>query len=326
LAGRRTGGPFVSFAFAQPGWLILLAAVPVWVWRVTPKVSGAMLVASGAEARRVSLRAWIGRGLEVAPLLLRGTGVTAVILALGQPQIIETFEEPVAQGVGLAFAIDLSTSMGARDLSRRASRMEAAKQTILDFLEGRTDDVGVVSFGGEALTRVPLTHDHYVVRAAIEDLDSRLLLDGTDIAAAIAAGAALLRDAPHSSKMLILLTDGAHNGEGIAPSRAARAAAAFGVRIYPIAIGTDYMLRDQLAEMETVLTQAAFITGGRYFRATDVEGLEEIYEEIDRLAAPSEEIVERTEATPMGLWVLLASLPLLLLGAALRGSRWGVLP
>jgi len=316
----------VSFAFAQPGWLILLVAVPVWVWRVRRKGSRAMLVARGTEARRVSLRAWVGRGLELAPLLMRGLGVTAVILGLAQPQLIETFEEPVAEGVGIAIAIDLSTSMGARDLSRSASRMQAAKQTILDFLEGRTDAVAVVSFGGEALTRVPLTHDHYVVRAAIEDLDSRLLLDGTDIAGAIAAGAGLLRDAPHTSKMLILLTDGAHNGEGLAPARAARAAAAFGVRIYPIAIGTDYMLRDQLAEMETVLTQAAFITGGRYFRATDLDALEEIYEEMDRLAAPSEEIVELTEATPMGLWVLLASLPLLLLGAALRGSRWGVLP
>ena len=316
----------MSFAFAQPGWLILLAAVPIWVWRVMPKGSGAMLVARGTEARRVSLRAWIGRGLELAPRFLRGLGVTAVILALAQPRIVETFEEPVVEGLGIAVAIDLSTSMGARDMSRRGSRMEAAKQTILEFLEGRTDDVGVVSFGGEALTRMPLTHDHYVVRAAIEDLDSRLLLDGTDIARAIAAGAGLLRDAPHSSKILILLTDGAHNGEDLEPSRAARAAAAFGVRIYAIAIGTDYMLRDQIVEMETVLTQAASITDGRYFRATDLDALEEVYEEIDRLAAPSEEIVERTESTPIGLWVLLASLPVLLLGAALRGSRWGVLP
>ena len=316
----------MSFAFAQPGWLILLATVVVWAWWVTPKGRGAMLVARGTEAKRVSLRAWIGRVLELTPLLLRGVGVTAVIVALAQPQLIETFEEPVAEGVGIAVAIDLSTSMGARDMSRRGSRMQAAKQTILEFLEGRTDDVGVVSFGGEALTRVPLTHDHYVVRAAIQNLDSQLLLDGTDIAAAITAGAGLLRDAPHSSKILILLTDGAHNGEGLEPSRAARAAAAFGVRIYAIAMGTDYMLRDLLVEMETVLTQAASITGGRYFRATDLNALEEVYEEIDRLPAPSEEIIERTEATPIGLWVLLASLPVLLLGAALRGSRWGVLP
>ena len=316
----------MSFAFAQPGWLILLVAVPVWVWWVTPKGSKAMLIASGTEARPVSLRAWMGRSLELAPILLRGIGVTAVIVGLAQPQLIETFEEPVAEGVGIAIAIDLSTSMGARDMSRRASRLQAAKQTIHTFLEGRTDDVGIISFGGEALTRVPLTHDHYVVRAALEDLDSSLLLDGTDIAGAIAAGAGLLRDAPHSSRMLILVTDGAHNGEGLAPSRAAQAAAAFGIRIYPIAIGTDYMLRDQLAEMETVLTQAAFVTGGRYFRATDLDALEEIYQEIEGLAAPSEEIVERTEATPIGLWFLLASLPILLLGAALRGSRWGVIP
>ena len=86
------------------------------------------------------------------------------------------------------------------------------------------------------------------------------------------------------------------------------------------------MLRDQIVEMETVLTQAAFITDGRYFRATDVDALEEVYEEIDRLAAPSEEIVERTEATPIGIWVLLGALSVILLGAALRGSRWGVLP
>ncbi len=316
----------MSLAFAQPAWLAILAIVPVWLWWVVPKGSGAMLVARGSEARGVSMRTWAGRGLELAPILLRALGVSAVIVALAQPQIVETFEEPVAEGVGIAIAIDLSTSMGARDLSRRASRMQAAKETILEFLEGRTDEVGIVSFGGEALTRVPLTRDYFVVRAAVEDLDSRLLLDGTDIAAAIAAGAGLLRDAPHRSKILILVTDGAHNGEGIAPSRAARAAATFGIRIYPIAIGTDYMLRDQLAEMETVLTQAALVTNGRYFRATDVEGLEAIYEEIDRLAAPSEELVERTEATPIGLWVMLAALPLLLLGATVRGSRWGVLP
>lgn len=150
----------MSFAFAQPGWLILLATVPVWVWWVTPKGSGAMLVASGTEAKRVSIRAWIGRALELAPLLLRGLGVTAIIVGLAQPQVIETFEEPVAEGVGIAVAIDLSSSMGARDLSRRASRMQAAKLTILGFLGDRTDDVGVISFGGEALTRMPLTHDY----------------------------------------------------------------------------------------------------------------------------------------------------------------------
>jgi Ca-activated chloride channel family protein len=316
----------MTFTFAQPSWLLLLAILPAWVWWTRSRVSPALLVARGSEAHAVSLWGWAGRALEAGPRFLRALGVACVVVALAQPQLIRTFEEPVTEGVGIAFAIDLSTSMGARDMSVRSSRMRAAKNTILDFLEGRTDDVGIVSFGGEALTRVPLTHDHYLVRQAVEDLDSRLLLDGTDIAAAIAEGAGLLTDSPHRSKMLVLVTDGAHNGEGLEPSRAAQAAAAFGVRIYPIAIGTNYMLRDQLVEMETVLTQAAAISDGRYFRATDVEALEAIYEEIDQLAAPSEEIVVRTETTPLGLWVMLASLPVLLLGSGLRGSRWGVLP
>lgn len=316
----------MTLDFASPGWLWLLVLLPAWYAWLHPAGARGMLVPRAADARGVSVGAWTGRAVQLLPWLLRGAGVACLILALAQPRLLTTYEEPVTEGVGIAVAIDLSTSMGARDMSGRTSRLGAAKQTVLHFLEGRTDDVGVVSFGGEALTRMPLTRDHYLVREAVNDLDSRLLLDGTDIAAAISAGAGLLRDAPHRSKMLILVTDGAHNGEGISPARAAQAASAFDVRIYSIAMGTDYMLRDQLADMETVLTQVAEITGGRYFRATDLESLEAVYEEIDRLAAPSEEIVVRTEANPIGLWVLVASLPLLLAGAALRGSRWGVLP
>jgi len=316
----------MTFLFARPGWLVLLALLPAWYWWIRPRTGWGLLVARGEEARTVSVAVWLGRSLELAPPLLRGLGVACLVMALAQPQRIRTYEEPVAEGVGIAVAIDLSTSMSARDMTRRGSRLQVAKQTALQFLEGRTDDVGVVAFGGEALTRMPLTRDHWVVREAVDDLDSSILLDGTDIASAIAAGAGLLRDAPHRSKILILVTDGAHNGEGITPARAARAAAAFDVKIYAIAIGTDYMLRNDLQEMETVLTQAAMITDGRYFRATDVEALEEIYEEIESLAAPSEELVERTETTPLARWFVLASLPLLLFGAALRGSRWGVLP
>lgn len=316
----------MSVVLARPGWLVLLAVLPAWIWWLRPRGGWGLLVARTEEARTVALGRLLGRSIELAPQFLRALGVALLVGALAQPQLVRTYQDPVSQGVGIAVAIDLSTSMGARDLSRRGSRLQVAKETVLRFLEGRTDDVGVVAFGGEALTRMPLTPDHWVVREAVDDLDSSLLLDGTDIASAIAAGAGLLRDAPQRSKVLILVTDGAHNGEGLTPARAARAAAAFGVKIYAIAIGTDYMLRNQLQEMETVLTQAALITGGRYFRATNEEALADAYEEIESLAAPSEELVERTETTPLARWLVLASLPLLVLGGALRGSRWGVLP
>jgi Ca-activated chloride channel family protein len=316
----------VSIDLARPVWLLLLALIPVWHWWIRPRDRWGLLVARGEDARTVSIRDWVGRTLEIAPRALRSGGVACLILVLTQPQLVTTYEEPVTEGVAIAVAIDLSTSMGAQDMAQGTSRIEVAKRTVLEFLEDRTDDVGIVSFGGEALTRMPLTNDHYVVREAVDDLGGRLILDGTDIAGAIAAGAGLLRDAPHGSKMLILVTDGAHNGEGMTPARAAIAASAFDIRIYPIAIGTDYMLASSLEEMETVLTQAALITGGRYFRATDVAALEEIYQEIERIATPSQEMEVRTESTPIGLWFLLAAMLLLLLGAGLRGSKWGVLP
>jgi hypothetical protein len=75
-----------------------------------------------------------------------------------------------------------------------------------------------------------------------------------------------------------------------------------------------------------VLSQAADITGGVYFRATEAQALDSIYEELARIAAPSEEMIVRTQADPIGFWFLLAAFPLILGGAALRGSRWGVLP
>ena len=249
-----------------------------------------------------------------------------LVLALCQPRIVRTLEEPLTEGVGIAFAIDLSTSMWAADMAERTTRLQAAKATVLRFLENREDDVGLVSFAGESLIRLPVTHDVYVVEMAVDEMEVGLLTDGTDIAGAIAAGAGLLRDTPHTSKVLILVTDGAHNKAGIVPAVAARAAAAFDVKVYPIAIGDEQRPRAPVNEMETVLTQTARITGGRYFRAPDVEALEAIYDEIDRLEVASEVITEREESVPLGLWLVIGSMVFLAGANTLRGSRWGVLP
>jgi Ca-activated chloride channel family protein len=153
-----------------------------------------------------------------------------------------------------------------------------------------------------------------------------LALDGTDVAGAIAAGAGLLKDAPHTSKVLILVTDGAHNKAGMLPSLAARAAATFGIKIYPIAIGTDEAQGAAAAVMETVLAQTARITGGRYFRASNIGALEAIYDEIDLLETGSEVMVEREEVIPLGLWLLLCGMVLVIGVTILRGSRWGLVP
>jgi Ca-activated chloride channel family protein len=257
---------------------------------------------------------------------MRAAAVGLLVVALAGPQLVRIYQEPVTEGVGIALAIDLSTSMWAEDMADQATRLDVAKETLQRFLSTREDDIGLVSFAGEALTRLPLTGDTYVTQAAVDALEVGLLLDGTDIAGAIAAGGGLLRDTPHASKVLILVTDGAHNRAGLLPTLAARAAAVHGIRIYPIAIGTEEGTGVGTANMETVLTQAALLTGGRYFRATDAAALDEIYAEIDRLTEPTEELVERAEIIPVGAWPIVAAMLLLVLGTAIRASRWGVVP
>jgi Ca-activated chloride channel family protein len=318
----------MTLELARPWALWLLAALPLWLWYVRPRSTWGLLVARGDAARGASLSRWIGAAVEAAPRMLRTLAAAAVIMAMARPQLVRTYEEPVAQGVGIAIAIDLSTSMWALDMGDQATRLQAAKETVQRFLVARDpdDDVGLVTFAGEAHVRLPLTHDRYVAEAAVSALEVGLLLDGTDIAGAIAVGAGLLADAPQSSKMLILVTDGAHNRAGLVPGLAARAAAAVGVRIFPIAIGSEEALQRAGAGMETVLVQAARLTGGRYFRATDVSALDRIYEEIDQLAVPSEQLVERRDVTPMGHWLLLGALALFVLALGVRASPLGVVP
>lgn len=313
-----------TYGLTEPTWLWLLAAVAILTWRMRPRTVDGLVMAIPDEPATRDVGDGARHLLEWLPVVLRAGALTAVVVALAGPGAVEIVEEPRTRGAGIALALDLSTSMWAEDMGAGESRLEVAKSTALRFIEARDDDMGLVTFAGEALTRLPLTHDGYVVQDAVRGLEVGLLVDGTDIAGAISAGAGLLHDAPHPSKVLILVTDGAHNKAGVMPDLAARAAAAVGVTIYPVAIGQERG-RDTQA-METVLTQAARITGGRYFKATDVRALDAIYEEIDRLVRPSEETIERIETTPYGWVFALAALVLAGVAIVLRGSPWGVLP
>lgn len=312
-----------GLALTTPQWLWLLLALPALAWWLRPGRAPALTLAEADDGPRRSRSPVLGL-LDGIPLALRLLALSCVVIALSQPHVVEVREEPTVEGAGIAIALDLSTSMWAEDMGARRSRLDVAKDAALQFIDARTDDIGLVTFAGEAFARLPLTHDGYVVKDAVDGLEVGLLTDGTDIAGAIAAGAGLLDDAPHASKVLILVTDGAHNKAGVMPDLAARAAAAVDVTIYPVAIGQEQG-RDNRA-METVLTQAARITGGRYFKATDQGALQEIYAEIDRLVQPSLETVERIEARPYAWVFALLALAFAAAASLLRASPWGVLP
>ena len=324
----------MSVQLARPEWLFLLAFVPLWLWWIRPRRTSGLLFASAGSVPLRGSRLWAV--VDALPRGLRAAALACLIVALATPRVITAREEPVEGGTGIVVAVDLSTSMWADDMEGSATRLEAAKAAARRFVAGRDDAIGLVTFAGEALTRLPLTRDHYLVDHAIDGMEVGLLIDGTDIAGAIAAGSALLDAAPHDSKVLVLVTDGAHNRDGLVPAMAARAAAAVGVRIYPVAIGrpdppapaggAGAAALTQRQRMETVLTQAARITGGRYFSAADVVALDSIYAEIDRLETTSRETRLTTALVPFRFWLVAAALALVLGALGLRASRWVVLP
>ena len=319
--------------FASAWWLLLLLALPLWwVWRRRHRPPAIVFSRVGVLAR--GPRA--GRGITLVLFALRNLLLAAAIVALARPRSGARAESSTSQGINIVLAIDLSSSMLAQDFQPQ-NRIEVAKDVVKRFITARTSDrIGVVAFAAEALTQVPLTTDYPVVQAAVDNLTIGQLEDGTAIGTAIATAANRLRDAPGRSRVMILLTDGENNRGAIDPRTAAKAAAAFGIKIYTIGVGTEGMapvpvgrglfgLRYENRPVridEPLLSDIAKTTGGRYFRARDAAALQQIYEQINQLEREPVQTRTYVRYTELFRWPLtLAVLALateLLLGA-LRG-------
>jgi len=293
-------------SFARPLLLALLALLPLWWWlraRRLARLSGTRM-SDVRPAEGVTERLWVAR----LPVTLRSVCLGAWMVAAAGPRLGSARKETRSEGISIVLCVDLSSSMLAEDFAP-ANRIDIAKQTALEFVRARTSDrIGVVAFAAQALTQVPITTDYAVLEEALRELRVGMLEDGTAIGTAIATAATRLRRAPGKSKVVILLTDGVNNRGTVDPRTAAQAAAAFGIRIYTIGVGTRGEapvptgqgvdgLRYQNLPVEIdepLLTDVARATGGRYFRATDSESLRHVFEEINRLEKTTvEQVVYR---------------------------------
>lgn len=224
------------------------------------------------------------------------TGIALLIIALARPQERLTTVERNAEGIDIVMVLDMSTSMRAEDL--KPNRFEAAREVAKDFVDKRnTDRIGLVSFAMKSFTVVPPTLDYRLLKDLIDDLEMGIIEDGTAIGMGIATAVNRLKESEAESKVIILLTDGQNNAGEIDPVTAADLALTYGIKIYTIGAGTrgtaPYPIQDpifgrryqniQVDIDEEMLTSVAELTGGRYFRATDTEQLENIYDEIDEL-------------------------------------------
>lgn len=286
---------FGLFEFYTPEALWLLLLLPAWwLWRRLRRKDAIVFSRTSVLATGPHVGGWIPTIIFV----LRNIALACFVIALARPRSGAHTETQTSEGINIVIAIDLSSSMLALDF-RPNNRIEVAKAKVKQFIARRTSDrIGIVAFAGEALTQVPLTTDYPVVMQAVSNLQAGQLEDGTAIGNGIATAANRLRDAPGKSRVMIILTDGVNNRGSIEPLVAAKAAAAYGIRIYGIGVGSAGMapvpvgrnaaggLRYEYQPVEideALLTNIARMTGGRYFRARDAAALQNIYAYIDQM-------------------------------------------
>lgn len=330
----------MSFGFAHPWALLLLLLIPAYLWSARGRRPDALTFSRAALLGRFSSRG--ARHLARFPGLLRAVAFAATVIAVATPRTGASVVHVDAEGIAIVLVVDISSSMLAEDFAPQ-NRLAVAKQTAANFVSGRRHDrVGLVAFAGEALTQVPLTIDYPVIYQALDRLSAGtgMLEDGTAIGTALATAANRLRRAPGESRVMILLTDGENNRGEIDPLTAARAAAAFDIKIHTIAVGSDGVAPIPIASGpfgiqyanlpvsidEPLLREIAGLTGGQYFRATSEMALDSVYQRIDELETSTVEVSRYVDYTPHYLPLLALAMVALLGESTLRATRWGRLP
>ena len=229
------------------------------------------------------------------PFALRLAALSLIIVAIARPRSSTEIEKIDTEGIDIVLAMDVSTSMLARDF--KPDRISAAKDIAIEFIAQRPSDrMGIVVFAGESYTQCPLTTDRATLINLMKEVQTGLIEDGTAIGNGLATAVARMKDSDAKSRVVILLTDGVNNSGEIAPQTAAEIAKTYGIRVYTIGVGANGMApypvmtpwgmdvqQMQVEIDEKLLQEIADVTGGRYFRATDNTKLSEIYSEINKM-------------------------------------------
>ncbi|EAP87519.1 vWA domain-containing protein [Croceibacter atlanticus] len=323
-----------NFVFENPQWFWLFLIMPVLIaWYIIKRgKQTAELKISTIKGFKVK-QSWL---VNIRPLLfvLRLLALAFLITAMARPRTVDvSTKTKTTKGIDIVMAIDVSASMLARDL--RPNRLEALKDVASEFIQGRPNDrVGIVLYAGESYTKTPITSDKSIVLGALNDVKfSEVLENGTAIGMGLATSVNRLKDSKALSKVIILLTDGVNNSGTIDPKLASELAVEYGIKTYTIGIGSNgmalspigiksngqFQYGNQKVEIdEDLLKQIATVTGGQYFRATNNQKLEAIYEEINKLEKTEVEEFKFYNYKELFRSLVLAALGLIVVEVLLR--------
>lgn len=334
----------MKFIFANPEMLGLLLLVPLLVWwRQRLRWSSSLRLATVAPFRHIPPSPWlrVRQGLVV----LRGVALGCLVVALARPQQPVGEAKAASEGIDIVLALDISGSMLAEDFEKdgkRQSRVEVVKDVVKEFIGKRPNDrIAMIVFAGRPYTVCPLTLDHDWLVNSLPRVRVGLIEDGTAIGSGLGSAVNRLRDIKAKSRVAVLLTDGVNNTGKLAPTMAAEAAKALGIKVYTIGVGAGGIAplpvmdaegrklgyRTIQADLdEDLLKRMAERTGGQYFRATDTRQLQQIYATIDRLEKRKLEAPSYRQMNELFPWCLWPGLALLLVEVGLSQTRLRKLP
>lgn len=313
---------FAEITFAYQPFLYFLLVIPLltgyYVWRIRfqhseMQYSHSLFMKGVKKSFRLHL--------IHLPFILRMLALALLIMALARPQSVSHTQDVTVEGIDIMISLDISGSMLAEDF--RPNRMEAAKNTAMEFVDMRPGDrIGVTVFSGESFTLVPLTTDHYLLKDMMRRVHTGMVQDGTAIGDGLATAINRLRESDAISKVIVLLTDGVNNTGVIDPLTAAEIAQLYNIRVYTVGVGSSgpvpypfqtpfgVQYRDvEIPVDEQLLQEIAQMTGGRYFWAETKNALENIYKEIDQMERSKIDVLEfarrKDEYLPLVLLAML---------------------
>lgn len=294
------------FRFDDPYILLLLGIIPALVLFRSRKRPIPSLRLSGTASVALLPASALLRFARLLPLI-KYIALILMIIALARPQWGTRQVDVRTEGINILLALDISESMAALDFRQEGkivNRLEAVKGVIRQFVAKRSGDrIGMVVFGTNAYTQLPLTRDYNTIATILERVEIGAAGKSTAIGDAIGISLKRLSDIPSKSNIIILLTDGSSNSGELSPETAAEISLGKAVRIYTVGVGSEgeapfrvnipgygeRYIYQHVEIDEKTLEMIAEKTGGAYFRAEDTQGLQKIYDTIDTL--------EKTEVT-----------------------------
>ncbi|MBN1931290.1 MAG: VWA domain-containing protein [Desulfobacterales bacterium] len=327
------------FRFASPYFFLVLAVIPTALYyqrrrRIYPvmRVSGTFALRGVQKSVFIKIR-WL------MPLL-KYTAFGLMVIAMARPQWGTRQVNILTEGINIILAVDVSESMAALDFKlngKIVNRLEAVKGVIRNFIMKRNGDrIGMVVFGSNAYTQVPLTRDYTTIVSILERLKIGAAGKSTAIGDAVGISLKRLEDLKSVSNIIILLTDGRSNTGELSPSTATEIAVQKKVKIYTIGVGGkgqapflvnhpllgERYIYQQVDIDEDTLQDISSKTGGLYFRAENTEGLQKIYDTIDTLEKTEVKVKTFAEYRELYRYFLIPAFTIMIFWIILINTRF----